>query len=629
MAADGHVTDGYVNYYRSRAAGGCGMIVLEPMNMHRNQTDPRRVKVYNPETHDGIKRLAEAVEAFDCRLLGQIFDHGRGRHEIGKLRNAIGPSALPDDLSWTVPHVLSVQEIRDVLDQIIASTIVLRDAGISGVELSCGHGHLFHQFISPQANHREDDYGGPVENRVRLLAELIDGIRSACGEGFVIGLKLPGEDGVPGGVDLEESKRIAAALAAHGGFDYWTFAWGAHANTLNWHLPDMYGANRVPYLGKIKEIRSVAPEIATGALGLITDPNEAETAIATGVGEMAMIGRPLITDPSWPIKAEQGREEQIRYCVSGNSCWQLIIETNRIGCDNNPRVGEEDEADWWPAPAEVPKRVVVVGAGVAGMEAAWVAAARGHQVTIFGKSDAVGGKTRLHTELPGGENLSSVYDYQELSGKRAGLDMRLGHEADADDILALKPDHVILACGGSMIWPDCFPEEFREEGLIPDARALAADLLRYAEKQPGTAFLYDADHTVMTYAIADMLAERFDRVVIATPRERVAADCALVQRQGIYRRLDEFGIEVLPHCKPVPDSPLEDGILHCINIHSGKITEIGDLAAITYATPRAPNDALKAPLEAAGIPLSIIGDCFMPGAVHNAISEGYRAAMRL
>jgi hypothetical protein len=340
-----------------------------------------------------------------------------------------------------------------------------------------------------------------------------------------------------------------------------------------------------------------------------------------------MLGRPLVTDPAWGIKAEQGREAQIRYCVSCNTCWHMINIGRGLHCDNNPRVGAPDEADWWPEPAAEAKRIVVVGAGVAGMEAAWIAAARGHQVTVFSASDEAGGKTRLHALLPGGENLSSIYDYQRLAAERAGAVFRWGEHATPEAIQALAPDHVVLATGSTPAWPAYLPADYRDEGFFPDLRAAMTDLTRRPGRQQGTAVIHDADHGAFTYAAAELLRDRFDRVVILTERERIASDEALVTRQGVYARLYRKGIEIVTSVRPLASSRFEEGEVAYANVFSGGETVIPDIALFTYATARIPDDALAAPLRAAGIDVRLIGDAWAPRTVLAATSEGYRAGM--
>jgi 2,4-dienoyl-CoA reductase-like NADH-dependent reductase (Old Yellow Enzyme family) len=626
-AKEGVVTEALHNYCVNRAKGGAAAIVMEPMNTHAGQLDGRRPDAYNPRRFDLLEKLAAAVEQEDCRLIAQIQDNGRGRREQGRNDAAIGVSALPDDLSWTVPHVMSLDDIQRMIEQFTLSCSNLVRAGFSGVEISAGHGHLFHQFMSPWCNHRDDIYGGDLTNRTRFTRELIQSIRAECGKEFAIGLKLPGSDGIEGSIDIAEATAIASMIADTKEVDYWTFAWGSHSNTLYKHLPDSHG-DHTPFMNDIRQLRQTAKHIPTGALGYITDPNEAERLLSDGSADLVMLGRPLITDPAWGLKAQAGREADIRYCVSCNTCWRMIIEANKIACDNNPRLGKEDEVDWQPVTVLAPKRITVIGAGIAGLEAAWVAAAKGHHVTVIGKSDQLGGKTLLHATLPGGENLSSIYDYQQLKAKQYGVDFKLGVTADLDIIAATKPDHVILATGSTMSWPPFLPIEYKDEGFFPDLRELMAQLNGLNQKQAGCAVIYDQDHTEMTYDAAERLADIFEQVIIVTPRERIASDVSLVARQGIYQRLSAKHVRIITLNTPLASSNFEEGELILANIYNGRETLIDQIALLTYATSRVPDDELLAPLQAQDVSVSVIGDAYAPRSVLAATREGQQTGER-
>lgn len=605
------------------------MLVSEPMAMLGWQKLPTRPHVLSGINRDRLPRWAEAVAGEGCLMLGQVQDNGRGFRAGHRNLEARGASALPDDLSWTVPRVLDTGDIHRMIDEFIASCGMLADAGFAGVEISAGHGHLFHQFLSARSNRREDEFGGDLAGRARLLVLLMQGIRARCGSDFLIGAKLPAEDFSQNGVGLDEAEAITALLRRDGEMDYLTYCWGSHSESLYTHLPDNHGP-RTPYVETIHRLgRAAAPDVPLGALGLITDPNEGERIVRDGLADLVMLARPLVTDPAWPIKAEQGREAEIRYCVSCNTCWHMITSGRGLLCDNNPRVGETDEADWTPAPAPEPKRVAVIGAGIAGMEAGWVAAARGHTVCIFGTSEEPGGKTRLHASLPGGEGLSSIYDYQQLAAGRHGAEIRLGHRATLEDILAFEPDIAILATGSRPAWPSCLPEEWRDEGLVPDLREAAGLFLEHRGRTPGTVVIYDEDNTAFVYDAAEMLMERFDRVAILTPRERLASDEALVVRQGVYHRLYCKGATILTSVRPLATSRLEEAEIAYENVYSGETGVIGDVAFLTYATARIPDDALTAPLRDAGVALHSIGDARAPRIPLSATREGYRIAMEI
>ncbi len=625
---DGIATQKFLDYHRNRAQGGCGLIVTEPLAMTAVNRVASRLRVWDDQAFDSLQQVAEAVETHGTRLLGQVQDGGRGRHEVGRNDDAVGASALPDDLSWTVPRVLTIDAIRQMIDDWAEGSRRLQRAGWSGVEISAGHGHLFHQFLSPWSNHRDDEFGGDLAGRARLLTELVAAIRAACDQPFMIGIKLPGDDGVPGGIDLDAAKAIASHIGKTCDIDYWTWVWGAHANSLYKHLPDAHG-ERHPYLDAIRDLRQAAPHIPSGAIGYITDPNECEKALEDGTADIAFLGRPLITDPNFANKVAAGREASIRYCVSCNTCWRSIIEGGHLYCDNNPRVGLPEESADAIRPAKKSRKLAVVGGGIAGLEAAFVAAKRGHAVTLFSNSDEVGGNTRLHAELPGGENLSSIYDYQFLAAKQAGVKFELGVKASASDVAALSPDQVFLATGASMVVPDWVSPELAEYDLVPDGRAIARELLSRSGREAGHAVMLDRDHTEMTYAVTELLASRFEQVTIITPRERVASDVSLINRQGVYERLHQLQVQIITSADIADLDRLEEAEVEAINVYNGNAVTISDLAAITYCTARQPDHELLAPLTALGLPVELVGDCNAPRTVLAATREGHDKAIAL
>jgi len=625
------VSEAFMRYHANRAKGGAAMIVVEPVNaLSWHSRRQVQLNAYDDASLPGLARLADAIRVHDCRILAQIQDRGRGNYSRARADITYGPSALPDDESGAVPYPLSSDEVAEMIAAFAATARRLESAGFDGVELSAAHGHLFHQFLSPHSNRREDRYGGNFTSRLRLLKELIAAIRGACGPAFVIGLKLPGDDGIEGGIDFAEAGRITEALADPKTIDYMAFAWGSQSKALHWHIPDGHWP-RMPYAPRIAELRKFAGGIPVMALGRIVDPNEAEAVLAAGQADLVGIGRAMITDPAWTKKALSGRGYAIRPCVSCNTCWGSVATPSAIACDNNPALATPREIDGVPALSGGFRRVVVVGGGVAGLEAAWVASARGHEVTLFSASSTLGGRARLAAALPGAEGLAGVYDHQIAEAQSRGVRIELGIQAEAADILSLEPDHVVLASGARMAWPEDLLGNGEALSGIPDLPAAMTDLLAHSGHHEGTAVVIDEDHGSFTYNAVDWLTAHFDRVVVLTSRDTVARHEHRVARQGIIERLLGGGVEIRPFRLPdLRPGELEDGIVgHRQAIGNGHRQFIEEVGFLSYAAHRDPRLELLAPLRAAGLRPRLVGDARAPRTLLHATREGHAAGLEI
>jgi 2,4-dienoyl-CoA reductase-like NADH-dependent reductase (Old Yellow Enzyme family) len=621
FARENRVTPRLVDYYAERAAGGAAMLVTEGLSIHASSVpQPNVATVFDPANFDGFQRLAAAVEEQDCRLLGQLWHVGR-QQLWSPVDAPVGVSALPDAYSWSVPHVMTADEIGAIAHAFIEAARTLQRAGFSGVELHGGHGYLITQFLSPWSNVRDDGYGGDVEGRTRFVREIVAGIRAGCGSGFIVGLKMPGDERVPGGIDGDEAGRIAARLAAAGGLDYVAFAQGNFSPSLEDHTPDMHYPPG-PFMALQKRLRGHARPIPVLALGRVLDAAHAERLLGEGVGDLIGMGRALVADAALPAKALAGQAAATRPCIFCNVCWAEIHVGKPIACIHNPQLGTAGEAAWRPSAAARKRRVVVVGSGVAGLEAAWVAASRGHAVTLLGSREA-GGKARLEALLPGRAEVAKVFEFQLARAREAGVAFASGPPATAAQIAALRPDAVVLATGSGMRRP---PTLAAESDAGTDAWTLVADLGAAPGRRAGTAVLFDHDHAAGVYALADLLASVYDRLVIVTPRTQLGRNVAYVGLLGVYRRLYRAGVEIV--VAAVPKRFAAGRVVHA-NAFTGEERTIDDVALFAYATPRLADDRLAAPLRAQGLAVRLAGDAFAPRAMLAAVHEGHRIGNEL
>ena len=602
FAEAGRVTPRLIAYHAARARGGAGLLVTEPMNLLPSQGAPHKVRAHDPANFTGLEAWATAVRAEGSQLVAQLQDPGRGRLLIGTEVEAIAPSAIADDLSGVLPRALTTDEVADLVQGFAAAARRLRDLGFAGVEVSAGHGHLIHQFLALRSNRRSDRYGGDIEGRARFLTELCLALRAACGEDFLIGVKLPGEDAMPEGIDLDTAAAITHCVHATGVVDYLTWCWGGHSRSLHLHLPALEVADvdgsavlgHAPYAAKIAALAKHAPGIKVAALGLIRTPAEAERVLQQGLADFVQIGRPFIADADWGRHAERelagasgvgvsiGQVAR-RPCIACNHCWGRISRGEPLGCTVNPALTEGREAEaTTPAASSptAPRRVVVVGAGPAGFAAACAAAERGAAVTVFGAGERPLRRLRAASALPGGAALSDLADHLEARAARAGVEYRGGRMADERDILALQPDEVVLACGAE--------PGLRERGREA-VQASGAGSVRALT-------IVDRTGTATAPSLAVHASSLGYRVVLLTADVGPAA-LPLVERQRWAERCAAADVDV--RTTPSSTDP---------------------------ATPTLVIDVARPAVGPAGLPAHLplrrVGDCHAPGTLADALAAG-------
>ncbi|MEP6641977.1 MAG: FAD-dependent oxidoreductase, partial [Gaiellales bacterium] len=444
-------TDELIAYHRARAAGGAGLIVIEATAVHATGLlTPHTIGGYLPEIVPVYRRLADAVHEHDTRLVCQLFHGGREVISSGPRAPAVSASSIPSARFISEPRELSVLEIHEMVDGYRQAAVHAAEGGLDGVEVCAGFGYLPTQFLSAHANTRTDAYGGSFESRLRFLREVLEAMRAAIGAGGAVGCRLTDESGSYDGTDTEDVIAAAEAIAAAGLADYISVTLGGSSTYRGstWIVPPAPAArNAVADVARRVKARVGVPVIATGR---ILDAADADRLIGEGVGDAVGMTRAMIADPNLARKTLAG--EPVTRCIACNQgCIGHYHAGIPIACTVNPWTGYEATL---PRPRAASKReeLVVIGAGPAGCAAAGAAAACGHRVTVLERGDDPGGQMRLALAAPGHEEIAAGL-IDVLSGWLDGVETRFRFEAGAADVLALRPDLVVLAAGAEPYMP--------------------------------------------------------------------------------------------------------------------------------------------------------------------------------
>jgi 2,4-dienoyl-CoA reductase-like NADH-dependent reductase (Old Yellow Enzyme family) len=447
----GHYGRRYGRYLAEFARGGAGLVIAGQAQVHPTTAYQmtNNASAWDEGAVPGFCEVTEAIHEHGALAFLQLAHNGGVNTGAWSRLPAWAPSSVAN--YFEPPKVIETDEIAEVVASFARSAANAAAGGFDGIEVHGAHGYLIHEFLSPRSNLRTDEYGGSLENRMRFVVEVLTAVRTAVGSGTAVGLRLVGDEEQRWGPGLTkvDAAEIGARLAAAGLVDFLDVSVGLSGMGMvrpvyARHLLGVQAAAAVR-----RAVREVA-EVPVFAVHRILTPEEAEGVLARGEADGITLVRALIADPQWPAKARRGEADTIRLCTGCNqSCYGNLTAGLPITCATNPAVGREDELGWGTlAPAERAKRVVVIGGGPSGLEAAWLAAARGHQVTLLERSHTLGGKIRLAQLLPGRAELADFADWRAAECRRRGVDIRLAVDATADDVLALSPDAVIVATGG-------------------------------------------------------------------------------------------------------------------------------------------------------------------------------------
>ncbi len=521
---DGYVTDQKTDYLAARAAGGTGMIVVGGGAIHPNGLDlPKMPPVWDDKWIPALAKMAEKVTAHGARLGMQLLHGGRQAFHQGR----VAPSPLPSlGVVKGIPRELTRAEILDLVGCHGDAARRCKRAGLDFVEIHGAHGYLISEFLGPLSNIRKDDYGGSFENRTRFLLQLLRDIREKVGPDYPVGVRINGEDYIENGWHLEEMLRLAPILQDEGA-DWLHISAGIYgSNPVT--IPSMY--TEFGIFTHLAEAVKKEVSIPVIAVGRIKDPRMADRIIAEGRADMVAMGRAHLADPDLAAKAQSGRLDDIRPCIGCClGCIDRALQQDEATCVMNPAVGREYMLGELKQVAS-PKRVLVVGAGPAGMAAARLAAMRGHKVTVAEEAPHTGGLLHAARLAPGRAELGDMVDFYTKELDRLGVDLRLNTECDEALVAEIKPEAVIMATGSQLDVPQIL-------GLFDTDMELhmAVDVLE-GEAQPGKDVIVIGGNSA-ALTTAGFLADRGARVVILNRDGHFASDISANDRSSMRESL--------------------------------------------------------------------------------------------
>ncbi len=602
----GRVTDELIAYARARAAGGFGLYIVEA-----TYVDPvgkgftRGVGIDADDKIPGLRRLTDAVHAAGGKISIQLHHAGRETTSAITGMPIVAPSDCPVCYSDEAVHELSVSEIHDIVRRFAMGARRAREAGFDAVMIHGAHGYLLTQFLSPYTNKRTDAYGGSLENRLRISLEIIEAVRKEVGPAFPVTYRMTTEEGVPGGLTLQESARAAKALCAMP-IDCLHVVAGNYATNQLIIPPASYGdmTNR-PRLQVIRA--AVGPDAILAVSGRITNVFQAEALYREGLADFIGMGRASLADPELPKRAARGDHRSIRSCIGCNDgCIGRTSREISVGCAINPLTGHEREVE--TTRAGVPKKILVIGGGPAGMESAWLAAQRGHKVILCEKEGRLGGQFLLAAYPPKKNDIFIYLEHMAARLAEAGVETRLGCTADPSIVEAEKPDMVLLATGGT-------PLRIPFPGLESLPHTTAQAVLRNGLDDLGKRVAIIGGGMVGCET-AEFIADTGRQVNVIEMQPTVLGELFFTVRDALLGRLESKGVRIHTDRKVLR---YEDGYGVAAD-SAGTEKKIGPVDTVILALGVKPDEGLAKELATMHIPFIRLGDCEKQGNCRHATS---------
>jgi len=623
---DGTVNEREIAYYVERAKGGFGLVIVENTAVAlAGKGIARETGLWEDKHIPGWEKLAKQVHAYGARIAPQLHFAGNEANPQGTPgAEVLGPSpisyALPlgtvTKVDTPIAKEMTEEDIESAVEAFGEAARRARDAGCDAVELHGAHGYLLAAFMSPAENKRIDSYGGTVDGRIKLAIDVIKRVRSKVGREFPILWKMSADEMLPGGRTIQETQLIVWLLA-EAGIDCIDVSRGSINYGVQWVVPP----SDVPPATWITEntwlVKQVV-DIPVIAVGKIIDPLMAEFILESSKADLIAFGRASLADPELPNKAAAGRFEDIRYCVGCNGCNEsLRIRGGDLGvyCAINPQTGRE--LKMLPLiPAQKPKKVMVAGGGPGGLEAARVAALRGHDVTLYEKSDRLGGQLWAGALSPGKQQLTYGIKWLSIQARKAGVKIELGKEVTPTLVEELKPDVVIVATGGAPLIPKDIP------GIDKPKVVTAIDVLTENVRCGTKVAILGAG--MVGCEVADWLGLRCKDVTLVEMLEDIATDLNIFARPFLLERLERYKVKTMTSAKV--KAITDDGIV--VN-RAGQEETLNGFGNIVLALGVTSARQLAEQLKGKVAEIHVIGDAKEPRKAIDAIYEGAVAARQI
>jgi len=611
FAASGHwITDQSVDYYAKRAEGGVGLIITEGTGVDASLglSPPHQLCIDGDQFIPGLSRVANAVHSHGGKIAVQLHHVGPNTHFEGA--RPVAPSPIPMlHRPQEIPRELTKEEIKGIVKKFALGAKRAKQAGFDAVELLCAHGYLLNRFLSPHANQRKDEYGGSCGNRVRIIQEIVQSIRAEAGQDFPIICKVPGNDYVEGGIVPEESVAICkileesgvSALVVSGGSLEAKFAHNAPMGFPEaWH---------VHLAEKIKKNVKI-PVVANGK---IKTPEVAEKILREGKADMVAMARALLADPDFVVKVQRNEVDSIIPCISCNYCFERIVDGgNPLRCAVNPLAGRE--YDTRIIPAFRSRKVLVVGGGPAGMQAAAVASSRGHDVTLMEQDENLGGQLLLAAKPPHKEEMGAFITYLIGQLAKKKVKVKRGEKATRQVVESLNPDVVVVATGALPLIPPMAGTD--SDKVVSSWSALVnPDQLGNQVVVVGGG-LVGCD-------VACFIAGQGKNVTIVEQLDNVALDTGSATRKFLLQKLMEKKITVI--LKAVAKEINKDGVAF---LEKGQSKVLSADTVVLAVGARSNRELLDA-LGNARVEVYAIGDCVTPRKIAQANAQGFDVGIRL